>query len=194
MLAYPVRPLPEEMAAQLFCRRAFGAAEGEAWHSDVIGEAVLQCGGLPMAIEAIALEYSMGQERPRLFGTYEEGEANQLFARLHECVGRLSEAQGTALLDVARFLVGGVWGAVGAYCGEEALAALERSGLVEREGDGTVGMGVVVQAFCEAVQEQMPGDERMIVGWGQDVRSALVGALHTASCMPERPFTHPSLH
>jgi hypothetical protein len=47
---------------------------------------------------------------------------------------------------------------------------------VEREAAGTVGVAFVVEAFCEAVQQEMPGDARLMVEQEEDRDGAMVGA------------------
>jgi hypothetical protein len=187
VLSYNVRPMSDELAVELFCRRAFKSAWPNSQQENVVREAVEQCGGLPLAVEAMALACSKGESDPDLFRLYGDGNANKLFRSLHEAVGLLRAEEREALQDVAVFFVGADWGAVEAYCGPGVLTALERSGLVERELAGTVGVAYAVEAFCEAVQQDKPGQARLNVEREEDKSAPLVGFLvaHRAARAPD---------
>jgi hypothetical protein len=187
VLSYNVRPLSDELAVELFCWRAFKSAWPNSQQEGVVRDAVEQCGGLPLAVEAMALACSKGESDPDLFRLYGDGNDNKLFRSLHEAVGLLSVEEQEALQDVAVFFVGADWGAVETYCGPGVLAALERSGLVEREPAGTVGAAYAVEAFCEAVQQDKPGQARLNVEREEDKSAPLVGFLvaHRAARAPQ---------
>jgi hypothetical protein len=61
LLSYPVRPLSEPLAVELFCQRCFGLTWPPAEHARMVKEVVELGRGLPLAIESMAAAWRMGR-------------------------------------------------------------------------------------------------------------------------------------